>query len=182
MADVDLYGVGDDPSRRLARIHEDQFLHSWERDIVRAARFRALNRGHDEDIADEFAQAARLRVWGALRKTGTAPSIHYLRKVIANAVRTPLSRDLALEAANEIEEGDMVDVRLEQSDPLVVDAVRAWVATLPAQLQRVYRLLFVEEYSQREAALILGVSQPRVAQLHRALLVRGNCDLRQLAA
>lgn len=181
MADVDLYGAGDDPSRRLARNHEDQFLRSWERDIVRAARFRALNRGHDEDTADELAQAARLRVWGALRKTETVPSVNYLRKVIANAVRTPLASDLALEAASEIEDGDIVDVHLEQSDPLAVDAVRAWVATLPAQLQRVYRLLFVEEYSQREAALILGVSQPRVAQLHRALLVRGSCDLQQLA-
>jgi len=182
MADVDLYGVGEDPARPAEPNHEDQILHTWERDIVRAAKFRARNRGLDQNTADEFAQAARLRVWGALRKFGEAPSPAYLRKVIANAVRTPLSSDPALADAREIDESDFIDTFLLQSDPLMIDVVQAWLRTLPPPLQRVYHLLFVKEYSQREAALILRVSQPRIAQLHRALLERGNQDLHQFAA
>jgi RNA polymerase sigma factor (sigma-70 family) len=182
MADVDLYDVADNLRREPARNHEDQILHAWERDIVRAARFRARNRGHDEDTEDEFAQAARLRVWHALRKTVAVPGSHYLRKVIANTVRTPLASDRALAAASEIDESAAIDTCLQQSDHLAIDAVRSWINTLPAQLQRVYQLLFVEESTQHEAALVLGVSQPRVAQLHRALLERGSRDLRQLAA
>lgn len=182
MADVDRTGVGDEAWRHPACNHEADVIHAWERDIVRAARFRARNRGNPEATADELAQAARLRLWGVLRKPEAVPSTHYLRKVIANAVRTPLARDLALDAASEIEEADAVDVCLEQSDPLAVDAVRDWLVTLPAPMQRVYRLLFVEGYSQREAALILGVSQPRIAHLHRALIGRGQTDLSRLAA
>lgn len=181
MADVDLYGAGDDSTRPSTCNHEDLDLRTWDRDIVRAARFRARNRGHDEDVADELAQVARLRVWGVLRKGGAAPGANYMRKVIANAVRTPLASDAALELSSEIDEVDAVDLSLLQSDPLAVDGVRNWLTTLPVQLQRVYHLLFVKEYSQREAALVLGISQPRVAQLHRALLERGSRDLRQLA-
>lgn len=182
MADVDLCGVGDDPARPAEPNYEDQVLQAWERDIVRAARFRARNRGLDESAADEFAQAARLRVWGTLRKSRTAPSTPYLRTVIANAIRTPLSSDPALAAASEIVDTDSVDTSLQQSDPLAVDAVRVWLRTLPVPLQRVYHLLFVKGYSQREAALMLRVSQPRIAQLHRDLLERGNQALHQLAA
>lgn len=182
MADVDLYGVGDDPARPAKSFCEDQVLRTWERDIVRAAQFRARNRGLDENTADEFAQAARLRVWGTFRKFGMAPSPAYLRKVIANAVRTPLSSDPTLAGASEIGESDFVDTSLQQSDPLVIDGVHAWLRTLPLPLQRVYHLLFVKEYSQREAALILRVSQPRVAQWHRALLERGRQDLHPFAA
>jgi len=182
MADIDLYGVGDDPSQHTACKFEDQALHTWERDIVRAARFHARYRGCDEDTADELAQAARMRVWGALRKGSAALGSHYIRKVIANAVRTPLAGDPVLAVASEIDEADAVDTSLQKSDPLAVDAVRAWLKTLPLRLQRVYQLLFVKEYSQREAALVLGVSQPRIAQLHRALLERGSRDLRQFTA
>lgn len=184
MADVDLYGVDNGAPRHPACNPETQILHTSERDILRAARARARNWRNPEDTADELAQAARLRVWDLVRKTGTVPGVAYLRKVIANAVRTPLAGDPVLEAASDIDSDDSeaIDGRLEQSDPLADDAVRAWIDTLPPPLQRVYHLLFVKECSQREAATILGVSQPRIAQMHRTLLERGRRDLRQLAA
>ena len=52
----------------------------------------------------------------------------------------------------------------------------------PSQLQTVFYMLYCEELSQREAAVRLGVSQPRVAALHRQLLTRAELGLRDLAA
>jgi RNA polymerase sigma factor (sigma-70 family) len=40
---------------------------------------------------------------------------------------------------------------------------------IPARLRDVYRTLYEEGMSQKEAAGVLGISQPRVAQLHRRL-------------
>lgn len=182
MADVDLYGATVLPSPRFTCNPEDLILRAWESDIVRAARVRARKRGHDHYAADEWAQAARLRVWRQVRKSGSEPGIGLMRKLIAYGVRTPLDSDVVLEAAIDIDETDVVDSSQQRPDEFAVDEVRQWLRTLPVPLQRVYQLLFVNEYSQREAAAILGVSQPRIAQLHRALIERGNRDLQQLAA
>lgn len=66
-------------------------------------------------------------------------------------------------------------------DVFVRDAVRKWVASLPPRMQRVYALLYVEGVSQREAAVRLGLTQPRISQIHQELLERGRADLAHLA-
>lgn len=180
MADADLYSAGDDPARPYARDREDQVVRMWEHDIMRAARFSARKVG--SEAPDELAQAARIRIWQVLRKGSPKPDEHYLRKVIANAVRTAPPVDRALEASAEIDDADAIDTALQDDDLIAVGSVRAWLNTLPAALQHVYHLLYVKEHTQREAALIMGVSQPRVAKLHRTLLEHGRCDLEKLAA
>jgi RNA polymerase sigma factor (sigma-70 family) len=67
-------------------------------------------------------------------------------------------------------------------DFLDIFAVRRWVRQLPDSLRRVYEALYVDAVTQREAAIQLGVSQPRIAQFHRQLLQRAKQELGYLAA
>ena len=67
-------------------------------------------------------------------------------------------------------------------DFLEILAVQRWVSQLPDGLRRVYEALYVNEVTQREAAIQIGVSQPRIAELHRLLLQRAKQELVHLAA
>lgn len=178
MADVDRSAGA---VRRVTCNSEQLTLLTWDADIRRAARTRARGRRNAHVLADELAQAARLRVLAAVRQRGDLPQA-YLRTVIANAVATPLTRDRALEMADQVPL-DLVDEEAAgPADHLAVEAVQQWLPNLPAPLQRVYHLLFVEGHSQREAALLMQVSQPRIAQMLRALLERGSTGLASIAA
>jgi RNA polymerase sigma factor (sigma-70 family) len=55
-----------------------------------------------------------------------------------------------------------------------IQHVRAMLAELPASLNRLFKLLYVDDLTQREVSERLGISQARVAQLHRDLLNRGK--------
>jgi DNA-directed RNA polymerase specialized sigma24 family protein len=58
-----------------------------------------------------------------------------------------------------------------------MSAIRRWTRCTPIPLQRIYQLLYVEGRTQADAAKQLGVSQPRVAALHRSLLMLGRTNL-----
>ena len=72
--------------------------------------------------------------------------------------------------------------RPDDNDPWIRDAVARWVNGLSKSLQKLYELIYVKGYTQREAASLMGISQPRVTQLHRQLLQRGRQELAHLAA
>jgi RNA polymerase sigma factor (sigma-70 family) len=57
-------------------------------------------------------------------------------------------------------------------DAEAIRHLRAMLPTLPASLKKMFELLYDEELDQRAAAVRIGISQPRVAQLHRQLLAR----------
>jgi DNA-directed RNA polymerase specialized sigma subunit len=61
-------------------------------------------------------------------------------------------------------------------------SVRLWITSLPQRFQQVYSLLYVHGATQREAARAMGISQPRVAQLHQELLALGRQGFASLAA
>jgi len=67
-------------------------------------------------------------------------------------------------------------------DLLDIVAVRRWVSQLPESFRRVYKALYVDELTQRKAAIQMGVSQPRIAELHRLMLQRAKQELGRLAA
>jgi DNA-directed RNA polymerase specialized sigma24 family protein len=72
--------------------------------------------------------------------------------------------------------------RPDDNDPWIRDTIARWVNGLPKSLQKLYELIYVKECTQREAASLMRVSQPRIAQLHRQLLQRGRQELAHLAA
>jgi RNA polymerase sigma factor (sigma-70 family) len=151
----------------------------WDADVRRAARRWVGALGAQAD-GDDLAQEARIRLVTAARSLGGAPE-HYLRRVIANAVLAAAQREgPALETETLLEETPAKEPEAGRAD--AIDAVARWTTELPTRLKDVYRVLYVEERTQREAAAILGVSQPRVAQLHQTLLSRGRVSLKGVAA
>jgi len=64
-------------------------------------------------------------------------------------------------------------------DPTI--AVARWVAILPDRLRAVYEVLYEQRLTQRQAAAIMRVTQPRIAQLHKAILRRGRAELAEVA-
>ncbi len=80
-------------------------------------------------------------------------------------------------------EEDLEDARSFVDDDIIPRlTVGAWVAGLSPSLKVLHELLYVQECTQREAASIMKISQPRVAQLHRDLLEEGRRNLADLAA
>jgi RNA polymerase sigma factor (sigma-70 family) len=55
-----------------------------------------------------------------------------------------------------------------------IQQIRAMLTILPASLKSLFKLLYDEDLNQRAAAARMGISQPRVAQLHRELIARGQ--------
>ena len=156
----------------------DQFLHTWDEDIRRASRTAARRVGGTAEDAEDFAQEVRIRLF-PIAALPQAAAPRYVRKVVANAVKSAVSRTHAIvfEDIDETAEQLMV----EPPDPRIAD-VAAWVSTQPYPLRAVYQHLYVEGLTQREAARVMRISQPRVAQLHQRLLDAGRVDLQHLAA
>jgi DNA-directed RNA polymerase specialized sigma24 family protein len=158
-------------------------LRSWDHDIVRAAKAAACRfQGCAADV-DDFAQVARTRLLRVTRRHGVKPA-GYLRRVIARSIRKARLREASGLGAQSARTTPLVD-DIPIAAPPVGDmgtdtAVRGWVHGLSNRLGQLYQLLYVRGLSQRDAALALDVSQPRVAQLHRTLLAKGRRDLADL--
>jgi DNA-directed RNA polymerase specialized sigma subunit len=77
---------------------------------------------------------------------------------------------------------DDLEAPAAQTQEVATGAVETWITHLPLRLRDIYQHLYADERSQREAAHLMRLSQPRVAQLHRQLLKRGREELAHLAA
>jgi RNA polymerase sigma factor (sigma-70 family) len=174
-----LLGSAETPPVQPSPQSELRLVERWDRDIRRAAGCRANLIGRHAD-ANDLAQEARIRLVFVARNAGVT-SEPYIRKVIANAVLAAALRDRERMELDVLSD-ELPAVATDGHDLYAVDAVARWAKDLPPKLNTLYHVLYHEERTQREAAAILGVSQPRVAQLHRALLKRGRTELRHLAA
>lgn len=164
---------GADSSLSPVPSSETAFLSSWDNDIKRAARAAAKG---DRAYAEDLAQQARARLMAVNRVMEAAPP-PYIRTVIANTLRTARRREsLAFTTRSPLAEelNEDLEASVDQQVEGKEVPVATWVERLPAPLQEIYRRLYVEERSQRETAKLMGVSQPRVAQLHRKLLELGR--------
>jgi RNA polymerase sigma factor (sigma-70 family) len=154
---------------------------AWDRDIRRAA--RAAANGHGAD-AQDYAQEARLRVLLANRSMPDAPT-PYVRAVISNTLKS-VRRANAKAFSSNSSMSEAINDNIPQPTPDNVDdrisSLMAWMGSLPSSLQQVYRHLYGDGLSQREAARLMKLSQPRVAQLHRQLVSRARKYLTHLAA
>jgi DNA-directed RNA polymerase specialized sigma subunit len=82
-----------------------------------------------------------------------------------------------LVALEEASDAPRAEVGHERTDLFVTCAVKRFIGLLPDKLRTLYELVYVKGCTQREAAAELGVTQPRVAQLHADLLQRGHQEL-----
>jgi RNA polymerase sigma factor (sigma-70 family) len=165
----------------------EAFLCAWGPEIDHAARVQAVALGLSLDEAEDFAQSARLHL---LRiPPSNRSSVRYVRVVIRNAMRSAarrLSHRLGLLSSRRVELDSVDPINPESVASLesegILSRVRQWRADLPARERDLVVLLYDEGLSQREAAALLDVSQPRVAQLHRRILERGRRALVSLTA
>lgn len=156
-------------ARKLTKRQEAFLLQTWDRDIERAARAAASGRAGDNQ---DLAQDARLRVLLAVRAFPEVPA-PYIRAVIANTMRSALRREFRRFSSQSLladEVTDDIPAPDARSEAASAEAVTSCVGSLPHRLRDIYQYLYVEDRPQREVAKIMGVTQPRIAQMHRSLL------------
>jgi RNA polymerase sigma factor (sigma-70 family) len=170
-------------SRNTSQFSQDvceDILNEYETDIKRAAHSVAF--GLSSTASADIAQEVRCHLYQVIKRCGNLPS-PYIRRVIANAARTARLKEVR-QTKNSVSLDVNADALQEQkctpesdSDLFLRKSVAVWLRTLPKRVQQLFTLLYVEGHTQRVAALKLGITQARVAQLHSQLLQRGKLDL-----
>lgn len=163
---------GDDEAAAL-------LLHRWEPVILASARRRT----ECPASRDEIAQAGRMAVLAAAEDfdASRGPSFnHYASCAVSNETLKAAQRlqayrrhECQLDSSRELQSRHPFECR---------QCVRDWLCSLPRILQKVFVVLYRWRLPQRQAAARLGLSQPRISQLHRMLLERGRRDLVGLEA
>jgi RNA polymerase sigma factor (sigma-70 family) len=143
------------------------------------------------DLADDLEQVGLIafwRAWQTFDPVQGVPFEHYARSVIHRAMSSEIrktkhpfvaGRALWIDDPN-LDPGILPAV----ADPEVSHErwtsrglVHRWMSKGPPRLREVFCLLYAEDLTQRQAAVLLGISQPRISQLHGDLLRRGRDEL-----
>jgi RNA polymerase sigma factor (sigma-70 family) len=142
-----------------------ELIDSWEGAIKAIASGYASRRS---DL-DDLMQVGRLAVYQSALKYDPSfgvPYSNYTKRAIKNSVMQEAARlarqrklDQPLEGYNE-----------QRTEPYRNHSVKEWVLELSEPHATIFRLLYIEKLRQRVAAEEMGVSQPRVAQLHLSFL------------
>lgn len=152
--------------------------------ITRSARRASYYITGSSSLAEDLAQDVRFHLLRAL-KAGLAEEPALIRRLITNAVRDRIRFErtriqLTSSRMSELDDRNPA-LLLEASSRPEILTVAMWVASLPGRLRAVFELIYGSGYTQREISSVLGLSQPRITQLHQELLQRGRLDLSALA-
>ena len=134
---------------------------------------------------DDLAQEARLRLFQTFQRR-PEKDLPYFKRTAVNAMLDVYSSEKSNQLESwELDEtsgiiSDFTDAATVTDELSMRVSVQNWIIQLPIRLQQVYKLLYIEDYTQREAAAKLGISQPRVAHLHEQLKERGREELQHL--
>jgi RNA polymerase sigma factor (sigma-70 family) len=163
---------------RLRARSADDLLAEWDVEIKAvAARFSRCRTDRD-DVA-QHARLALLKATATYDRTCGTPFSHYAGVAIRNAAKD-FARGTKRRRVKWRDDHELVEP-LSPSTPLVDHlAITEWLAALPVTLQRVHEAVYQLGHTQREAACLLGISQPRVAVLHKKLLDQGRVALASL--
>jgi DNA-directed RNA polymerase specialized sigma24 family protein len=151
-----------------------------------ARRVRQLDVGNV--VIDDLAQDARVRLALVASTQGELPDAHarqLIDSAIADALRTARRRfGPTSPGRRSLDRADfaLADDAANDRDLFAITRIRAWSRALPPSLARVYRSLYVEGLSHREAARTLGVTHQRVAALNVELIARARRELALRAA
>jgi len=156
----------------------NQAIRAWDNSIKKMARSAAWRAGGSVDDAEDFAQAARLALVRSVRR-GLPEVEAYQRRLVRNAVSGAARRERGAFGALSTSRTEFEDALtpIDERRAAVRAQVADWVATLPPSLQHTFELLYVQGRTQREAADLLNVTQPRICQLHTELKRRGREEL-----
>ena len=146
------------PPQVEAREDIDATLEKWDFHIKKTARAVAMSIGASGDDAEEFAQAARIALWRAIRK-GAPTNDAYRKGIIKNAMISAVRNERKGFGSMWIRREALVEGsgrRPDEDD--VVARVDDWAATLPNNLRNIYESLYVHGYTQREVARRLHIT------------------------
>jgi RNA polymerase sigma factor (sigma-70 family) len=167
------------------RIAAEAALAAFDRDIERAARRAARKYGGCDADAQDFAQAARIRLFRVVRRRGPKPE-RYVRRLIKHAVLRAAITEMRGFGSLSLHRTEVVvddtGAATIAAPEVTMEAVRSWLTALPGPLRQLVQLVYAEGASQRDAGKVLGLSQPRVAQLHASVLQSGRNSFQSLAA
>lgn len=159
-----------------------EFVKRWDPEIRRVTRNWARRFGRTAD-ADDFAQEARLRLFLLSPKHRDSPD-WYIRAVISNAVTAAGNRQRRdygnAPLTEEVEQSLIAETH--EVDHKQHEIVRVWLRDLSPRLHTIYELIYSKGMTQGAAGVLLGVSQPRIAQLHRQLLTSGRAYFSSIPA
>jgi RNA polymerase sigma factor (sigma-70 family) len=154
--------------------------------ITRSARRASYYITGSTNMAEDLAQDVRFHLLRALEAHHIEESA-VIRRLITNALRDRIRFErcriqLASTNTSELDDRNPMLKLSDSSCRPEVLSVAKWVSSLPRRLRAVFELIYRSGYTQREASSVLGLSQPRITQLHQELLQRGRLDLSALAA
>jgi RNA polymerase sigma factor (sigma-70 family) len=146
------------------------------------------------DLADDLEQAALIAFWRVTESFDPALGAfeHYAQRAIRYAMISELRKhrlpvtasrrvsldDPKLDPAFLQDPKDSPEVGCERAE--IRARIGRWVATSPPKQREVFSLVYEKGLTQGVAAKRMGVSQPRIAQLHKTLKARGKNDLTKL--
>jgi RNA polymerase sigma factor (sigma-70 family) len=126
---------------------------------------------------DDLVQVGRIAVYLAALNYKASfgfPFGNYTKRAIKNLVLKEadrLARQRRFETPLETNQKEHGWYQEElTADGACFEPIKEWVRELPEPHATIFRLLYVERLKQRQAAEQMGVSQPRVAQLHKSFL------------
>jgi RNA polymerase sigma factor (sigma-70 family) len=150
------------------------FISRWEVDLRTATRARLFSFNLPPDYGADLEQEARLSLLAASRRYAE-PNDQLIRTVLGHSVLKASLREgrrhgrtISIEVAEQIVDHS----QYESYEPALIQRLKNAIETLPSSLQQIFSLLYVDGISQRCAASLLKVSQPRVSSLHKELQAR----------
>lgn len=163
------------PRQNLRAPSANDLLAEWDVEIKAVAARFSRCRSDRDDVA-QHARLALLKAAATHDPTCGTPFSHYAGVAIRNAAKD-FARGTKRRRARWRDDHELVEPL--SSSPPVVDhlAISEWLSGLPATLRRVHEAMYQLGHTQREAACFLGISQPRVAVLHRKLIDQGRVAL-----
>jgi len=163
------------PYENLRARSADTLLAEWDAQIKSVAARYSRCRADRDDVA-QHARLALLKAAAIHDPTCGTPFSHYAGVAIRNAAKD-FARVTKRRRTKWRDDHELVEP-LSPSTPVVDHlAITEWLAALPATLRRVHEAVYQLGHTQREAACLLGISQPRVAVLHKRLIDQGRVAL-----
>jgi len=147
-----------------------EFIAAWEPDLMAMARSRTLCPATQED-AVQVGRIALLKAAQMFDPERGHSFKHYAKAAARNGISKEVQRH---RRRDRLHGSNLAAVQSKEASPSVICMVREWLATLPEGLVRLFHAIYELGHTQREIACMLGVSQPRVAALHRELLDRAR--------
>jgi RNA polymerase sigma factor (sigma-70 family) len=168
-----------------ADFDEGVFLEAWDPEVRHRSARSARQSGLGRSEADDLAQEVRLALLLAVRAKSGPLNERYVRRITSNVLRSEWRKRSRTEGRN-VPIGEVLDIPATEPgselDPWTRRVTTRRIEALPPRLGTIFNSIYRRGYSQREAARALGMTQPRVAQLHGKLLKWARRELAGIAA